>query len=197
MKSKIHASKKTLLLFLTLLLCAPAYAQGNDSLFVLFLSQPGMLPARVQGGTFGSQGDLARASRDANGDGTPDLILQRDDAQGNLQALRVLDGRTRAVLWEVPDVAALVVPFVDSATHTRFYHYADPSASGTAHALFIARDESGADVGVVLIDPRDNSLAFRTLAPLIGATDLTGDGFEELITFLPDTEQVQVWSIDN
>ena len=58
---------------------------------------------------------------------------------------------------------------------------------------------------MVLINPSDNSLAWSCSNALInmgadpnclsvGISDMTGDGYAELIVYLPPTKQVQVWS---
>ncbi len=47
----------------------------------------------------------------------------------------------------------------------------------------------------MVINPSDNSyLVEWKPVGLLGLTDLTGDGYPELILFLPETQQVQVWS---
>ena len=172
--------KTTLLLFVTALFCAPVYAQSNGIL-VLFFEQPGsvwlddFIIGRI---------DL----RDANGDGIPDLTLQRDDEQGNLQSLRVLDGSTHEVIWEVPDVQT---SFTDGTADRDvvFYGFIDPLGAGTPYALFSSSED------VFLIDLADNSEAFRTLAPgpsvLSSVGDVTGDGLVDLIISVTDTDTVQ------
>ena len=180
--------KKTVLLFLTLLLCAPAMAQSNDSLVVFFLSDPGTRPSAIFADGFES-GNLSRL--DFNGDDTPDLVMTREDAQGNLEGILVVNAATLDTLWRVIDVpTTLGIPGTMD-----LWGFADADADGTREALF-------ADPGdVVLIDPRSNTRNWalnpeQNTLPirLMGASDVTEDGFEEVFIALRGTRQVQVWT---
>lgn len=179
--------KETTLLFFAVFLSGTAYAQSNN-LTLLFESEPGMRPAsyEVDHPIF----SVEEAKRfDANGDGRPDLVLQREDAQGNLQDLRVLDGRTRALLWEVQDVQTTLGFNFDP----ELWGFADPLGTGTPYAIF----HSDHEVKGSALEDNGDEFQLRLQGPsslrLIAAIDLTSDGWEELIIFLPDTEQIQVW----
>ncbi len=187
--------KKTTLLLIAVLLSGTAYAQ-NNTLGLLYESEPGMSLAG-----FYDKGNNAAGTRfDANGDGTADIILQRDDAQGNLQDLRVLDGRTRALIWEVQDVQTTF----GFNFHPELWGFADPDGDGTREAIFIFPEEIQIDhEGLTYVDPGSNTVEWfyedpsdgNRQAVFIGALDMTGDTYEELIIYLPDTEQVQVWGM--
>ena len=178
--------KILLLLFTLLPLAGPAHAQIRDSLIIVFLSEPGVRPAGLLSERFTS-GDAR--SWDAHGDGTVDLILQRDDDQGHLKDLRVLDGRTQEVIWEVQDVAATL----GITSNMDFWGFVDPIVTAPPHALFLT------DADAFLVDPRDTSIAWSWGATgssslrFLGAPDVTGDGLPNLVFYLADTKQVQVW----
>ena len=183
MKSQIHASKKIAFLFLLALLCGTAQAQGSESLSLIFQSEPGERPLSMPGII---HAEFVARLDDAYGDGTPDLILTTKDDDGNLQGLRVVDVASGTTLWQVQDVpqtlGILTVPIMGG--------FADIDADGKPEALFAG------DQGVVLINPSNNSLVwhFGEHYALLGVTDMTGDGYPELILFLRETRQVQVWS---
>ncbi len=175
---------------LALLGYTPAFAQSNGILDLLYESPPG---TSVLGKT-GVDTTVGRYVidnlQDANGDGRPDLILERRDEQGYLQAVRVLDGSTQETIWEVLDVQTR---FTDGTadrdlTLHGFVHLIAPIP---AFALFSSSED------VFLVDLDDNSEAFRTLAPgpsvLLGVRDVTGDGLVGLIICLPEEETVQVY----
>ena len=181
--------KKTLLLFLTLLLSGTAMAQSNDSLVVFFLTEPGVRPAAIFSDGFES-GNLSRL--DFNGDGTTDLTVTREDSQGNITGILVL-GRTGQdasldTLWRFTDIP----PDLGSM---RLYGYGDADADGTREAVFFSPNN------VVLIDPRSNTLNWAlqpeqntTPIRLLGMGDVTRDNAVELFIALVGTRQVQVWT---
>ncbi len=134
---------------------------------------------------------------DFNGDGTPDLILQRDDDQGNLQDLRVIDGQTQQVLWEMLNVqftlGSLQPPgFI-------IYGFANVVDGEQPEVIFTSAED------VLLIDSSDNTLVssitaeddweapVSTKVRLLAAIDFTGNNKKELLIFLPDTKELQVW----
>lgn len=176
------------LLFILLLALLPGLVQAQaskNSLIVLFESQPGVRPWKLENVIITSLSDM-------NGDGGMDLLLQRDDEQGHLKDLRVLDGRTRAILWDVQDVSQTLGVASDGLG--TLYGFADPDGDGEREAIFASEQ------ALLLVNPSDNTLSFSwgvtdvSARELVGVADLTGDGFEEIILYLPDTRQVQVWS---
>ena len=92
--------KKTLLLLCLALCCGTATAQIIDSLPPLYFSDPGVRPMQIFTGFGNDEGNRF----DANGDDRPDLVLQREDSQGNLQGLLVIDSAFNDTLWRVQDV---------------------------------------------------------------------------------------------
>lgn len=182
--------KKTVFTFLlALLFCMQANAQGvipgNSDLAMIFQSDPGTQPAQGFFTDFDN-------TFDANGDGTPDLILTTEDSDGNLHGIRVVDVALGTTLWEVQDVPQ-TLGFVDG-TDFNLFGFADPDADGKPEAIFVSEQD------VVLINPSDNSLSFSISVGLplkmAGVTDLTGDGHPELIVWVADGAggYVQVWS---
>ena len=174
--------KKALCLALLILLYGTAHAQSLD---LVFESPPGAGPSASLFSIIGTY-----IHRDANGDGTADLVLQRLDAQGRLQDLRALDGATQEVLWEMPNIPSTLSL---SGQDVFFHGFPDLLGVGTPQALF------SSDTEVLTVNLDDNSVSFRTLAPgpsvLLGVTDVTGDAIDDLLLALTETEQVQVWSV--
>ena len=194
-KSQIHASKKSMLLLLTLFLGGTVYAQENElqSIYVSPEDMPvaGILTAAIYGNTLD---DLD----DADGDGVSDLIMITEDDNGDLQDLLVVqvnEARPRGVIWEVEDVqATLGIKGPDLS----FIGFSNVFGGDVRHAIFVG------NLGVSLFDPHTNLLAWEHVhvpeqfpVLLQAVTDVTGDGLEDLILFLPDTEQVEVWSSDH
>ena len=197
--------KKTVFIFLLALLCGTARAQGSAPLVKIFESERGVQPAQIfNDGTMSL--NATSSLLDANGDGTPDLILTRVDDDGILQAIRVVSGFTGAAgphtLWEVQDVPQML-GITDGTDHVRpvaFFGFADFDADGKPEAIFADT------LDVVLINPTDNSLVWscsNTLIQmgadpnclLVGITDLTGDDFPDLVVKTGGVEVVvQVWS---
>ena len=195
MKPKVHASKKRLLLILTLFLGGTVHAQENQLQLIYETPEDvpvaGILTATMYGNTFD---DLD----DANGDGVPDLIMTTEDDNGDLQDLLVVQVNVAGldiVIYEVQDVPQTLGL---KGPELGFIGFANVFGGDVRHAIFVG------NLGVSLIDLRDNSLAWAQsiIIPsefpvlLLAVTDQTGDGFEELIFFLSDTKQVEVWSID-
>ena len=172
-------TKCMLLLLVLALWYAPAYAQSNGILVLLF---------ERSGSVYVDDFIIGNTSlQDANGDGVPDLTLQRTNEQGHLQDLRVLDGRTYETIWEVHDVQGLYTDGGDAAL--TLHGFVDTIGTNTPYALFSSSED------VFLVDLNDNSEAFRTLAPspsvLSGVVDVTGDGRVDLIISQPEAREVQ------
>lgn len=188
--------KKTLLLLPALLFCMQANAQPiNDSLIVLFLSEPGTRPSQIFADGFES-GNLSRL--DANGDMKQDLVLEKEDDDGNLLGLIVIDGTTLGAarldtLWRIQDVQGIL----DSATvSVQFSGFCDCDADGTREVVFATDNE------VFLVDPRDPqtinwrssfNIGFPLELRMVGLTDMTSDGFEDIVVVLPQARQVIVF----
>lgn len=184
---------RTMLLFFALfLLCGGALAQP---LTLLFESQAGLRPA-VQIGTSDFQN--AESLLDANGDGRMDLILMIPDDQGNLEGIRVLDGRTREILWEIHDLPQVLGVTDPMPMETLSLNFADPDGDGNREAVIEYQD--GTDL--FLIDGTSNTLQWSWGETndsahemrYLGAIDLTGDHYEELLLYIPETKQIQIWS---
>ena len=186
--------KKTAFIFLLVLLfCTPANAQGIDTVLVkIFESEPGTRLSAIFTDGFES-GDTSLL--DADGNGTPDLILMREDNDGILQDLRVVDLVSGTTLWQVQDVPQ-TLGVIDSL-NIAFYGFANVVGGVEPEAIFPSEQD------VLLINLSDNSPAWSyasavrdtsTAISLVGVADLTGDDFPELILYLPETQQVQVWS---
>ena len=182
MTSKIHSRMKTLLFVLTLLLCAPAYAQSNDSLVVLFASQPGVRP-------FFLDGSQSVRNTDANGDGTRDFIMRREDDDGNLVRLAAFDMTTREEIWTL-NLTGLDVGLV--------WGIYSLMVEGEKRRVVVLSGE--ASRGAFIFRPEiDDEVLFR-LDPatyrLFGITDLNNDGSDDLIVGNRATRTVEVWGID-
>ena len=138
--------KQTLLLLLTMLLCAPVPAQNNN-LQILWQSEPGFRPAGLVLGDGNTLGNVTRW--DATGDGKPDLIMTRDDEQGNLRDILVRDAATGETFWRVEDV-----PTALGNIFVQFWGFAGVNGDGEQEALFTTETE------VRAYDPSSNELAF-------------------------------------
>ena len=165
-----------------MLLCGAALAQSNN-LEMLWQSESGMNPSvtLVEFTDFESRFD-------ATGDSKPDLVMTREDDQGNLRDILVRDAATGETFWRVEDVA-VTLGFPDIVT-TKLWGFADVNGDGEQEALFTTETQLRA------YDPNSNELSYMLglTYEFLGATDLNGDGHEEFIIFLPDTRQVQVWT---
>jgi hypothetical protein len=183
--------KKTLLLLPALLFCLQANAQINENLIPIFTSDPGVRPSAIFTDGFES-GNVSRL--DFDGDNKPELVLTNEDSDGILQGILVLNAALLDTLWRVQDVQGLLT---DDGTLVLFHGFADPDANGTREAIFTSDNE------VILIDPRDPkevnwrssfNIGFPPTLRLIGIADMTDDGFEEIVVFLPEERQVIVFS---
>ncbi len=182
--------KKTFFfLLLALLFCTPANAQLNFG--TIYVSVPGTRLARIFADGFES-GDLSLWN--FTGNGKPALVLTSEDSAGVLKDIRVVDPASGTTLWEVQDVHGGAFEDVTRSLGLGIIGFTDTFGDGVRHAIFASEENEV----VVLINPIDNSVSFRTLAPSIlqGVTDMTGDGYDELLIFRPDTQQTEVWSID-
>ena len=190
----VNTMKKLATVLFFSLLCSTAQAQP---LSLLFESQPN---TRFNDSTLGVGFGLLDANgthvglRDANGDGMDDLIIRRNDNEGSLEDLLVLtiaEDRPQP-LWQVENVPATLGL---QSTDLAFFGFADTFGTGVRQAIFTNTQ------GVHLFDPNDNALAWSSGdfngdgSVLVGATDVTGDGFADLLLYLPNTRQGQVWSI--
>ena len=189
--------KKTFFfLLLALLFCTPANAQPTENKYELveaFRSEEGVQPSLIFSDGFES-GNVSRY--DINADGQQDLPLIREDENGNLQSIRVINTQTHEVYWEVQDVQQTFYAFTDitMSLGLGFYGFADPFGSNQPHAIFTG----GPDIR--LYDPTDNSLGWALSVEipsefpvrLLAVTDFTNDGFDDLIIYLTETRQILV-----
>ncbi len=174
-------------LFLLMLLCASATAQPEPELDILFVSQPGEVPASI---VFH---DVWERPLDANGDGTPDLIMVRTTPQGHLDALRAVNAATNEVLFEIQAVQTTLSP---SGKDVFVFHgFVDLDGDEARDAVFASDQE----VVVGRVDADDLDIWQRGFNPnggtldLTGLADLTGDGTHEMIIFYPDEDVVRIW----
>ena len=173
-------------LLLALLFCIPANAQNaaRDSLVLLFETEPG-----TRSSSLFSDGFESGAARrlDFDGDDKPELIvIKTDSITGGVVALRVVDIPSNTTLWEVQDINMELG--LDPLQVWKQLGFADPHGDGSKDAIFESQDD------LALIRVSDKSLSFYHIrGQAKGVVDVTGDGIEELILFLPDKRQVQVW----
>lgn len=175
------------LLLLTMLLCGAAHAQSNDSLVVLWLSDPGVRPAGL---VLGDGNAIPNASRwDASGDEKPDLVMTREDEQGLLRDILVVTA-SLDTLWRVQDVSTTLG--ISPSEEPVIWGFSDTNGDGEREAILSTSS------GLQAYNPSTNQLAYMLALPararFLGVTDYTGDGFEELVVFLPETRQIQVWT---
>ncbi len=180
--------KKTAFIFLLALLCGTAQAQGSDPLVMIYKSPPAVSLSYAK---------VRVLSSDANGDGTADLILTAVNPDSTLQGIRVVDVASGNTLWEVQDITLELG--LNSEQVWRLLGFVDPQGDSVKDALFVSEQD------VVLINPTNNSLVWRwgqslinmgadANGVLVGVTDMTGDGYVEIIIYLPVTRQVELWS---
>lgn len=183
------------LILLTLLFGVEASAQ-TDALTVdlLYQSEPGTRPTlglqSAQGGMSGFSALL-----DADGDDVPDLLMTSDDSDGNLLGILVVNAASLDTLWRVVDIGATLG--LAERDGMKIFGFADADGDGKREAVFA----NGRDVW--LVDPDENSVdwSYSVQVPeefpvlLRTITDITDDGFPDLVIFLPQARQVQVWGI--
>lgn len=180
--------KSLLLLLVFAVFCGTARAQKDDSLYTFFQSEPGVRPGQLLEGIL----DASSPKRfDADGDSQADLVLRRDNEQGQLQDIRVLsygDKASTGVIWEVRDVGATL----GITSSMDMWGFADANADGLQEAIFYD------DTEVLGFNLENNELAWKieegVAFRLLGAGDLTGDGFQEVIVYLEGPRVVKVYS---
>lgn len=177
--------RKAILLLLLATFCGTAYAQSNDSLVVLWLSDPGVRPGQIFADGFES-GDVSRF--EANGDNRTDLILRREDSQGMLQGLLVISGATLDTLWRVQDVQGEL----GITSNMDLWGFGDVDADGQPEAIFYDDNQvSGFHLYRNNLSWKvEEGESFRFL----GATDLTGDGFQEIIIYVEASKIVKIYT---
>ena len=178
---------RTSLFFVFGLLLFGATVEAQEPTFqVVYQSPPGMQPARFHNGHARGGG-----LRDANGDGKEDLVMMRQNAQGYIDGLLVLDFGTREEIWrmevETEDefagqefIGFIRVPTSSVEVHT----YAIFAGAGTVQ---LRRISDGPSNTMMLVgDGRARTF--------VAAADFDRDGITDIATYLPDTAQVEVWS---
>lgn len=178
--------KTTLTLLLSVLFCMQTNAQGiefhHGTFSKIFESEPGAGWSSAQ--SFFTDFDNRF---DANGDGAPDLILTREDSDGNLQAMRVVDAASGTMIIDWQNLVFML----GEKDGMKFFGFVDPDGDGIPDALF---NTEALASRVWLINTSDDSLSFHTGGTLLGVMDLTGDSYVEILILLEETQQMQVWS---
>lgn len=169
--------KATGFFLLLALLCSTAPAQ---QLQVVYTSPPG---TRLS--AFDKASAHLSTLRDANGDGVADLMMVREDANGLIDGVIVIDPRTREEILRMDkEDCDEVVGFVNPWGDGRRYLLAE--AEGVLHFF---------DYGEGVV----SQITFNIMTeggPYF-VSDVTGDGLDDVIVGLPDTRQVEVWSKGN
>ncbi|MBN2011405.1 T9SS type A sorting domain-containing protein [candidate division KSB1 bacterium] len=117
--------------------------------------------------------------RDANGDGTNDFMMLRDDAQGNPNQLVVMDGATREPFIII--ITPLAFFGTETFTYT-FIGWFDVDADGNREAIFYDRDAKvvlGAE-SVAESFLEDIFLKLHNVE-LITVADVDNDGFVDVL----------------
>ncbi len=176
--------KKTILLVLTLFLCAPAYAQAGGDLTVLFESQQGFRLAALLDSIVTSFNQRA----DLNLDGTPDLTLLSLDEQNVPREIITIDmAASLDTLWRFSfaEIASAM-----GTNNFRLIGFFSFSPTGPRHAIF----RGPGVLGIIAILIGKNSAADPIVLPMERAAvlDLTGDGFTEVILQNSETGTVQI-----
>ena len=170
-------------IFFLAFLCTNAYAQ------VLGIEFPGTQPTRlVFKAPDGGAGlvDQNPDALDLNGDGSPEIVMVHDDAQGTPQELVVVDvaPSSSEVLWTL-DLNA-----VGGALDTKFHGFFD-IWSGVENRAAVFGGE-----GVQVFHPDSgNDVVFSLDANhrLLGVVDFDGDELHELIVENTVEDVIQVW----
>ena len=168
------------------LLCAPAQAQ-DPTLELLYTSEPGVsLPT--------SQWKVNGVYNDANGDGQTDLVMTRENDQGDITGLLAVDGATRE------EILRMEVETEDEFAGLEFFGFPDlfgADAGELRPALFAGPGEI---LYVVVSDGNQTIQRFRPgdylkQAFLLSMADYNGDGRDDLAIYRSDTEQIEVWGV--
>lgn len=193
-KSKVHALRTRLILLLTFFLGGTVYAQENQ-LQIIFESPQSTRLARfnsVEIDVTASLSDL----HDFNGDGIDDLTMTRENDQGGLQDLLVLQGGAGLdiVIYEVQNVPETL----GLGDEVEFYGFANFFGGDVRHGIYVG------NLGVSLVDPSNNTVAWSSgdfngdIHTLLDVIEVTGDGFADLLILsgisMPTLQRVQVWS---
>ena len=186
--------KMTTLLILTLLMSSPAFGQG------LGLKYQGPL------GYYTTESQIINAYRDRmdfDGDGTPELILERVNEQGKRIEFVVINQADQSVLWILDESVneALGVHVPEEFPFTGFFPFS-ASDDEIRFAVF-GRPRAGA---LKVIDPSTNEIFFEfprnagkaasTDTLRFAIFDVDGDDYADLIINDPATQTVQVWGTE-
>ena len=188
--------KKLATLFLLILLVGiEAVAQPSGNIVMVFESSPGTRPTL---GLQSAQGGMSGFSRllDVTGDGEPELVLTNEDNEGNLVDLIALDLKEgNDTTYKILDVAQTLG--LAERDGMKFFGFADVDGDETNEVIFA----NGRDVW--LVNPSDNSTewTYSVQIPsdfpvlLRAVTDITDDSFPDIVIFLPQQRQTQVWGL--
>ncbi|MFQ5569890.1 MAG: T9SS type A sorting domain-containing protein [Rhodothermales bacterium] len=190
--------KTTFLLLLAGLLGGTAHAQiPIDSIIVQFEAPPGTRMANIFTTCTTVCPPMGANLDDANGDRVPDLLMTQVDDQGRLMALRVVDLKTRDILWQVDDVGQELGLFGVFP----YFGFANPDGDTVREAIFA----NEADIRVY--NPRNNTLEWSWAETVAGkqsadslrlqaVLDLDNDGLEEFIITTANPARTQVWGTE-
>ena len=186
--------KMTTLLILTLLVSSPAFGQG------LGLKYQGPL------GYYTTESQIINAYRDRmdfDGDGTPELILERVNEQGKRIEFVVINQADQSVLWILDESVneALGVHVPEEFPFTGFFGF-----SATDEEIRLAVFGGPRAGALRVIDPSTNEIFFefpRSEGKTASADtlrfaifDVDGDDYPDLIVNDPATQTVQVWGTE-
>lgn len=126
--------------------------------------------------------------QDANGDGQADLVMMRRNAMGYIDGVLVIDGATQE------EILRMEAELEDEFADMDLVGFIDLGTDGLRPALF-AGEERARLTDLTDGTPNIINIDWGSHRPvrLAGVGDLTGNGLPELVFYLPDAEQVEVW----
>lgn len=165
------------------LLCGAVHAQESP-LRLLYQTPENIRPAQ-----FFSASALTSTSHDALW--PPGLVLTREDDSGSLTGVMTVLPGTREVTWQLTeeDVNAIAPGVVELLAFANLF------GDGIRYPFFYIDDF------IIGLNPRTNQAVFSSpenwIEPEVRIADVTGDGRDDVIVYLPDVGQVQIWGDDD